>query len=86
MIPTLLLSQRVEFTSDVVSISCSGTLVQFDADFFPTATSVTEFNFNDGNLPSGWASSPYKIDQPCNSLTGNTPSNSNYFWATTLQS
>ena len=86
MIPTLLLSQRVEFTSDVVSISCSGTLVQFDADFFPTATSVTEFNFNDGNLPSGWSSSPYKIDQPCNALTGNTPSNSNYFWATTLQS
>ena len=80
------LSQEVQFTATMSSTTCSGTLVQFDVLYIPSETSVTEFDFNDGNLPAGWSSSPYTVGQPCNPARGNTPSNTNYFWATTLQS
>ena len=80
------LSQEVQFTATMSSTTCSGTLVQFDVLYIPSETSVTEFDFNDGNLPSGWSSSPFKVDQPCDPARGNTPTNTDYFWATTLQS
>lgn len=76
-------AQDVQFTATMSSTTCSGTLVQFDVLYVPSETSVTEFDFNDGNLPAGWSSSPYTVGQPCNAGTGNTPSNTNYFWATT---
>ena len=59
--------------------------MKFEATFTPSETSVTEFDFNDGNRPPGWDSSPYQVAQPCNPATGDTADNSNYFWATTLQ-
>ena len=68
------------------STTCSGTLVQFDVLYIPSENSVTEFDFNDGNLPAGWTSSPFTVGQPCDPLRGDTPSESNYFWATTTQS
>lgn len=79
-------AQEVQFTSTMSSTTCSGTLVQFDVVYIPSETSVTEFDFNDGNLPAGWLSSPYTVGQPCDPARGNTPTNTNYFWATTLQS
>tara|TARA_A100001011_G_scaffold393249_1_gene482662 strand:- start:15729 stop:19853 length:4125 start_codon:yes stop_codon:yes gene_type:complete len=78
-------SQSVDFTDTVVSITCSGTTIKFEATFTPGPTSVTEFDFNDGVLPAGWDSSPYNVGQPCNPATGDTDDNSDYFWATTLQ-
>ena len=66
--------------------NCNGTLVIFDAVYIPSENSVTEFDFNNGSLPVGWSSSPFVVGQPCNAASGNTPSNTNYFWATTLQS
>ena len=68
-------AQDVQFTATMSSTTCSGTLVQFDVLYVPSETSVTEFDFNDGNLPAGWSSSPYTVGQPCNAGTGNTPSN-----------
>jgi hypothetical protein len=79
-------AQEVQFTATMSSTTCSGTLVQFDAIYIPSENSVTEFDFNDGALPAGWSSSPYTVGQPCNPAKGNTPTNTNYFWATTLQS
>lgn len=79
-------AQEVQFTSTISSTTCSGTLVQFDALYIPSENSVTEFDFNDGTLPAGWSSSPFTVGQPCDPGRGNTPSNTNYFWATTLQS
>ena len=75
-------AQDVQFTATMSSTTCSGTLVQFDVLYVPSETSVTEFDFNDGDLPPGWSSSPYTVGQPCNPARGDTPSNSNYFWAT----
>ena len=79
-------AQDVQFTATMSSTTCSGTLVQFDVLYIPSENSVTEFDFNDGALPAGWSSSPYTVGQPCNPAKGNTPTNTNYFWATTLQS
>ncbi|PLW96767.1 MAG: hypothetical protein C0593_10540, partial [Marinilabiliales bacterium] len=58
---------------------CQGSSTQF----YGTATAVTatSFNFNTGGLPSGWSSTAYTVGQPCNAVPGNTPDNSNYFWA-----
>ena len=78
-------AQEVQFTATVSSTSCSGTLVAFNASYIPSENSVTEFDFNDGVLPAGWSSSPFTVGQPCIPARGNTPSNTNYFWATTLQ-
>ena len=79
-------AQEVQFTATMSSTTCSGTLVQFDVLYIPSENSVTEFDFNDGNLPAGWTSSPFTVGQPCNPARGNTPSGTNYFWATTTQS
>ena len=79
------LAQEVQFSTTVSSTSCSGTLINFNVVYIPSENSVTEFDFNDGNLPTGWSSSPYTVGQPCNPARGNTPSNTNYFWATILQ-
>ena len=76
-------AQEVQFTATMSSTTCSGTLVQFDVLYIPSENSVTEFDFNDGNLPAGWTSSPFTVGQPCNPARGNTPSGTNYFWATT---
>ena len=84
MTTSFVISQEVQYTATVSSTSCSGTLVIFDVEYIPSENSVTEFDFNDGSLPTGWSSSPFTVGQPCSSARGNTPSNSNYFWATTL--
>ena len=73
----------MKFSGTLSSTTCSGTLFEFDIENVPNEISVTEFNFNDGALPTGWITSPFSISQPCNAATGNTPDNSNYFWATT---
>ena len=80
------LGQSVDFTDTFVSSTCSGTTMKFEATFTPGATSVTEYDFNDGNRPAGWDSSPYLVAQPCNPPKGVRSPPSNYFWATTLQS
>ena len=85
LICNLTFSQEVQFTAVTSSTSCSGTLVQFDVEYIPSENSVTEFDFNDGSLPSGWTSSPFTVGQPCDPGQGDTPSGTNYFWATTLQ-
>ena len=73
----------MKFSGTLSSTTCSGTLFEFDIENVPNEISVTEFDFNDGALPTGWITSPFSISQPCNAATGNTPDNSNYFWATT---
>jgi gliding motility-associated-like protein len=73
----------MKFSGTLSSTTCSGTLFEFDIENVPNEISVTEFDFNDGALPTGWGTSPFSITQPCNAATGNTPDNSNYFWATT---
>lgn len=83
---SILHAQDVQFTATVSNTNCNGTLVIFDAVYIPSENSVTEFDFNNGSLPVGWSSSPFVVGQPCNAASGNTPSNTNYFWATTLQS
>ena len=84
MTTSFVVSQEVQYTATVSSTSCSGTLVIFDVEYIPSENSVTEFDFNNGSLPTGWSSSPFTVGQPCSAARGNTPSNSNYFWATTL--
>jgi len=74
----------MKFSGTLSSTTCSGTLFEFDIENVPNEISVTEFNFNDGSLPSGWIHSPYTIGNPCNVVSGNTPDNSKYFWATTV--
>ena len=74
----------MKFSGTLSSTTCSGTLFEFDIENVPNEISVTEFNFNDGSLPTGWIHSPYTIGNPCNAATGNTPDNSKYFWATTV--
>ena len=80
------LGQSVNYSDTVLSKTCSGTTINFEATFTPGATSVTEYDFNDGNRPVGWDSSPYLVAQPCNPPKGVRSPPSNYFWATTLQS
>ena len=78
-------SQQVQFTAVTSSTSCSGTLVEFNIEYIPSETSVTEFDFNGNSLPPGWSSSPFEVAQPCNNDIGRPNDNTNYFWATTLQ-
>jgi gliding motility-associated-like protein len=80
------LGQSVDYSATFVSKTCDGTIMRFEATFTPGATSVTEFDFNDGNRPAGWDSSPYLVAQPCLPPKGVRSPPSNYFWATTLQS
>ena len=80
------LGQSVDYSSTLLSKTCDGTTMRFEATFTPGATSVTEYDFNDGNRPAGWDSSPYLVAQPCNPPRGVRSPPSNYFWATTLQS
>ena len=79
------ISQEVQFTATMSSTTCSGTLVLFDVEYIPSENSVTEFDFNNGSLPSGWNSSPFSVGTYCDSPSGDTPDNSDYFWATTLE-
>ena len=60
--------------------------MKFDAIFTPSEISVTSFDFEDGQLPSGWVASPYLVGTPCDPPRGDTTPPSNYFWATTLYS
>ena len=80
-----MISQEVQFTATMSSTTCSGTLVLFDVEYIPSENSVTEFDFNNGSLPSGWNSSPFNVGTYCDSPSGDTPDNSDYFWATTLE-
>jgi hypothetical protein len=80
------LGQSVDYSATLVSKTCDGTTMRFEATFTPGATSVTEYDFNDGNRPAGWDSSPYLVAQPCLPPKGVRSPPSNYFWATTLQS
>ena len=65
--------------------SCSGTLVEFSYTYLPTENSVTEFNFDNGRLPTGWESSPYDVGTPCSAPRGDSPTGTSYYWATTTQ-
>ena len=65
---------------------CEGTLMSFDIVNVPNEVSVTEFDFSDGNLPTGWTTTPFNIGTPCNASTGDRADGSNYFWATTTDS
>ena len=82
----LAIGQSVDYTASFISATCSGTTMKFDATFTPGATAVTQYDFNDGNRPAGWDSSPYLVAQPCLPPKGVRSPPSNYFWATTLQS
>ena len=79
--------QLVDFTSSFLSATCSGTTLEFEATFTPNEISVTQFDFNDsdGKLPSGWDSSPFNVGAYCNSPSGDTNDNSDYFWALETQ-
>ena len=79
--------QLVDFTSSFSSATCSGTTLEFEATFTPNEISVTQFDFNDsdGKLPSGWDSSPFSVGAYCNSPSGDTNDNSDYFWALETQ-
>ena len=80
-----LVGQRIDFTPSFLTASCSGTTLEFEAVFIPSEISVTEFDFNDGFLPSGWKSSPFNVGAYCNSPSGDTNDNSDYFWALETQ-
>ena len=82
----LAIGQSVDYEASFISATCSGTTMKFDATFTPGATAVTQYDFNDGNRPAGWDSSPYLVAQPCLPPKGVRSPPSNYFWATTLQS
>jgi len=86
LLVNIALGQSVDYSATLVSKTCDGTTMRFEATFTPGATSVTEYDFNDGNRPAGWDSSPYLVAQPCNPPRGVRSPPSNYFWATTLQS
>ena len=58
--------------------------MKFDAVFTPSEISVTSFDFEDGELPTGWEASPFLVGTPCDPPRGDTSPPSNYFWATTL--
>ena len=85
MVANFVISQEVQFTATISSTTCSGTLVLFDVEYIPSENSVTEFDFNNGSLPPGWNSSPFNVGTYCDSPSGDTPDNSDYFWATTLE-
>ncbi|MCL3781546.1 hypothetical protein EMN47_14235 [Prolixibacteraceae bacterium JC049] len=74
-------AQEAKIETPIASNTCSNLKVQFRG--LGTATG-TSFTFNGGTLPAGWSSTPYQVGQPCNPSTGNSPDNTNYFWATTL--
>ncbi len=60
--------------------------MSFDILNVPNEVSVTEFDFSDGNLPTGWTTTPFNIGTPCDASTGDRADGSNYFWATTTDS
>ena len=51
----------MKFSGTLSSTTCSGTLFEFDIENVPNEISVTEFDFNDGALPTGWDTSPFSI-------------------------
>jgi gliding motility-associated-like protein len=84
LIPIYCFTQEVEFTGTVSATTCSGTLMHFDVTYIPSENSVTEFDFNGTDLPDGWSATDYDVGQPCTGgpgADGDTPDNSNYFWA-----
>ena len=83
VLPGLLFGQTVNIIPEFTSGTCSDLTVYFNG-VVTNNTTATEFNFNTGTLPTGWSSSPYTVGQPCWAANGNTPDNSNYYWATTL--
>ena len=78
-------AQTLSVTATLSPATCSGTLVSFDLEYIPTASVATTFDFNSGDLPVGWNSSPYIVGTPCD-LESTPPASyqdgSNYFWAT----
>ena len=85
-------AQTLTVTATFSPATCSGTIVTFDLEYIPTAAVATTFDFNDGQLPDGWESSPYIVGTPCTSDTappwgsGDSPDDTNYFWATLTSS
>ena len=79
------LQSQVDFSTNIQSITCSGTTILFESVFTPTETGVTQYDFNDGIKPDGWETSPYEIGTPCDPPRGNRgPGDENtnkYFWA-----
>ncbi|NDB78427.1 HYR domain-containing protein, partial [archaeon] len=78
----IIIAQDVEFEVLSQTKTCSGTIVEIEYTYIPKATSVSEFNFNDKNLPNGWYSSDFTFDTPCSLPDGPSPDGSIYFWAT----
>ena len=76
-------AQSTDFTFTPASDTCNNNVVSFAASA-NTATTAATFNFNGGALPAGWSSSPYTIS-PTFCPGKNSPDNSNYFWATNLE-
>jgi hypothetical protein len=75
-------AQTVEISPEHGSGTCSDYVVTFDGI---TSSVATSFNFDGGTLPAGWSTSPFTIS--ATTCAGqNSPDNSPYFWATTLQS
>ncbi len=78
-------AQTLTITATLSPATCSGTLASFDLEYIPTASVATTFDFNSGDLPPGWNSSPYIVGTPCD-LESTPPASyqdgSNYFWAT----
>ena len=78
-------AQTLTVTATLSPATCSGTLVSFNLEYIPTASVATTFDFNSGDLPGGWDSTPYIVGTPCDAESTPPASyqdGSNYFWAT----
>ena len=75
-------AQTLTVTATLSPATCSGTLVSFDLEYIPTASVATTFDFNSGDLPSGWDSTPYIVGTPCDPESAPSEQDgSSYFWA-----
>ena len=75
-------AQTLTVTATLLPATCSGTLVSFDLEYIPTASVATTFDFNSGDLPPGWDSTPYIVGTPCDPESPPSEQDgSSYFWA-----
>ncbi len=75
-------AQTLTVTATLSPATCSGTLVSFDLEYIPTASVATTFDFNSGDLPPGWDSTPYIVGTPCDPESPPSEQDgSSYFWA-----
>ena len=75
-------AQTLTVTATLSPATCSGTIVTFDLEYIPTAAVATTFDFNSGDLPVGWDSTPYIVGTPCDPESPPSEQDgTNYFWA-----